>query len=60
MPPLPPDEMEQPEAVDDPEHEEWLLPLAAPLAFFPVAESEDVVQGEDEESVEEEEGDDST
>lgn len=62
---LPPEELEQPEDVDDPEHEEdddeeWLLPFAVPLAFFPVADSEDVVQGEEEEPVEEEEGEDST
>lgn len=62
---LPPVELEQPEEVDDPEHEEdddeeWLLPFAAPLTFFPVADNEDVVDGDEEEPVEDEEGDDST
>jgi hypothetical protein len=62
---LPPEELEQPEEVDDPEHEEdddeeWLLPFAVPLTFLPAADSEDVVQGEEEEPVEDEEGDDST
>jgi hypothetical protein len=62
---LPPVELEQPEDVDDPEHEEdddeeWLLPFAVPLTFFPVADKEDVVDGDEEEAVEDEEGDDST
>jgi hypothetical protein len=37
-----------------------LLPFAVPLTFFPAADNEDVVDGDEEEPVEEEEGDDST